>query len=91
MSIKILHLITKQKIFQAYVSCKHEDDKVICAERAGLIFVFNFHSNKSFTDYRLGVDAPGDYKVNFDIFLQHFDLFGYGVDLVFKISGYIIV
>lgn len=47
----------------AYVSAKHEGDKVIVAERAGLLFVFNFHPNKSFTDYRLGVDNAGDYKV----------------------------
>lgn len=59
-----LEQIKEKKKFQAYVSCKHEDDKIICAERAGLLFVFNFHSNKSFTDYRLGVDAPGDYKVS---------------------------
>lgn len=37
-----------------YVSCKHEDDKVIAFERAGLVFVFNFHNSKSFTDYRIG-------------------------------------
>lgn len=48
---------------QAYVSLKHEDDKVIAFERAGLVFVFNFHSHKSFTDYRVGVDVPGAYQV----------------------------
>lgn len=47
----------------AYVSCKHEDDKVIAAERNNLLFIFNFHCNKSFTDYRIGVDLPGKYKV----------------------------
>uniref|UniRef100_A0A182JHK2 1,4-alpha-glucan branching enzyme n=1 Tax=Anopheles atroparvus TaxID=41427 RepID=A0A182JHK2_ANOAO len=47
----------------AYVSCKHEDDKVIAFERNNLLFVFNFHSNKSFTDYRIGVDLPGKYRV----------------------------
>ncbi len=39
----------------AYVSCKHEDDKVIVFERAGLVFAFNFHTSKSFTDYRVGL------------------------------------
>ncbi|KAG6455083.1 1,4-alpha-glucan-branching enzyme [Manduca sexta] len=45
-----------------YVSCKHEGDKVIAFERAGLLFVFNFHPCQSFTDYRIGVNVPGNYK-----------------------------
>jgi len=48
---------------QAYVSLKNESDKVVVFERAGLLFIFNFHSHKSFTDYRVGVEVPGDYKV----------------------------
>lgn len=48
---------------QAHVSMKHESDKVIAFERAGLVFVFNFHSTKSFTDYRVGVDVAGTYSV----------------------------
>lgn len=51
---------------QAYVSWKHEDDKVIACERAGLLFVFNFHPSKSFTDYRVGVEKPGEYRIVFD-------------------------
>lgn len=47
----------------AFVSLKHEDDKVIAFERNNLIFVFNFHSTKSFTDYRIGIDQPGTYKI----------------------------
>jgi len=46
---------------QAYVSRKHEDDKVIVFERAGLIFVFNFNPSKSFTDYKIGVQVDGVY------------------------------
>ncbi|KAK9758580.1 Alpha amylase, C-terminal all-beta domain [Popillia japonica] len=46
-----------------YVSWKHEDDKVIAFERAGLVFVFNFHSFKSFNDYLVGVDVQGQYQV----------------------------
>lgn len=38
----------------AYVSWKHEGDKVIAFERGGVLFVFNFHPTKSFTDYRVG-------------------------------------
>lgn len=45
------------------MSLKHDDDKVIAYERAGLVFVFNFHSHKSFTDYRVGVDVAGVYQV----------------------------
>ncbi|KAI0796919.1 glycoside hydrolase superfamily [Abortiporus biennis] len=48
---------------QAYVSLKHEVDKVIVFERAGLLFVFNFHPTQSFTDYRVGVEVPGEYKI----------------------------
>ncbi|VDL80728.1 unnamed protein product [Nippostrongylus brasiliensis] len=47
----------------AYVSCKHEGDKMICFERAGVLFVFNFHTSKSFVDYKVGVEVPGVYKL----------------------------
>lgn len=46
-----------------YVSWKHEDDKVIVFERAGLVFAFNFHPSKSFTDYRLAVEVAGKYRI----------------------------
>lgn len=48
---------------QAHVSLKHEVDKVIVFERAGLLFVFNFHPTKSFSDYRIGVEEAGEYHV----------------------------
>jgi 1,4-alpha-glucan branching enzyme len=48
---------------QAWVSLKHEVDKVVVFERAGLLFVFNFHPTNSFTDYRVGIDAAGEYKI----------------------------
>ena len=48
---------------QAYVSLKNESDEVIVYERAGLLFVFNFHPTKSFTDYRVGVDEGGEYRI----------------------------
>lgn len=47
----------------AHVSMKHEGDKVIAFERAGLVCVFNFHASQSFTDYRVGVDIPGGCRV----------------------------
>jgi 1,4-alpha-glucan branching enzyme len=48
---------------QAYISLKHEGDKVIVFERAGLVFIFNFHPTNSFSDYRIGIDVPGTYRV----------------------------
>lgn len=32
-------------------------------ERAGLLFIFNFHPTASFTDYRVGIEEPGEYEV----------------------------
>ncbi|RYP81676.1 hypothetical protein DL769_001908 [Monosporascus sp. CRB-8-3] len=51
---------------QAYVSLKHEGDKVIVFERAGALFIFNFHPTNSYADYRIGVDVPGTYRVLLD-------------------------
>ena len=51
---------------QAYISLKHEGDRVIAFERAGLLFLFNLHPTKSYTDYRFGVGEPGKYKVVLD-------------------------
>jgi len=48
---------------QAWVSLKNEDDKIIVFERAGLLFIFNFPPTKSFTDYRVGVNVDGEYKI----------------------------
>jgi len=46
-----------------YVTWKHEDDKVVAFERCGLVFVLNFHNSKSFTDYKIGVEVAGSYKI----------------------------
>lgn len=48
---------------QAYISLKNESDKVIVFERAGLLWIFNFHPSQSFTDYRVGVEEAGTYRV----------------------------
>ncbi|KLO16363.1 glycoside hydrolase [Schizopora paradoxa] len=48
---------------QAYVSLKHDVDKVVVFERAGVLFVFNFHPTQSFSDYRVGVEEAGEYQV----------------------------
>eukprot|EP01134_Creolimax_fragrantissima_P000477 CFRG0477T1 len=49
---------------QAYVSLKHEVDKLIVFERAGCMFVFNFN-NISYTDYKLGCGLQGKMKIVF--------------------------
>ncbi|KAI2464292.1 carbohydrate-binding module family 48 [Annulohypoxylon bovei var. microspora] len=51
---------------QAYISLKNESDKVIVFERAGCVFIFNFHPTQSFADYRIGVDGAGTYKIVLD-------------------------
>lgn len=48
---------------QAYISLKHEGDKVIVFERGGVVFIFNFHPSSSFTDYRIGIEVPGTYRI----------------------------
>jgi len=48
---------------QAYISLKHEGDKIIVFERAGLLWVFNFHPTNSYTDYRVGIEQAGTYKI----------------------------
>lgn len=45
------------------MSLKHEDDKIIAFERGGLLFVFNFHPTKSFTDYKIGLNLSGLLKI----------------------------
>jgi 1,4-alpha-glucan branching enzyme len=48
---------------QAYISLKNQGDKVIVFERANLIWIFNFHPSKSFADYRIGIEKPGQYQI----------------------------
>ncbi|XP_034404328.1 1,4-alpha-glucan-branching enzyme [Cyclopterus lumpus] len=50
----------------AFVSAKHEEDKVIVFDRGHVVFIFNFHPSKSFQDYRVAVEAPGKYKIKLD-------------------------
>ncbi|KAH3668256.1 hypothetical protein OGAPHI_002010 [Ogataea philodendri] len=47
----------------AYVSLKNEADKVIVFERNNKLFLFNFNPTQSFTDYRVGVEREGTYKI----------------------------
>lgn len=50
---------------------EHNTDKMIIFERAGLIFAFNFHPVRSFSDYRFAVD-PGRYHIVLDSDAPHF-------------------
>ena len=64
---------------QAYVSLKNESDKVLVFERAGLLWVFNFHPEKSFADYRVGVEEAGTYQIVLDTDDPEFGGFGRNV------------
>ncbi|XP_062872486.1 1,4-alpha-glucan-branching enzyme isoform X3 [Trichomycterus rosablanca] len=50
----------------AFVSTKHQSDKVIVFERGNVIFVFNFHPTNSYSDYRVAVGPAGKYKIKLD-------------------------
>lgn len=49
-----------------YVSRKDEGDRIVIFERGNLVFVFNFHWNNSYFDYRVGCSEAGKYKVVLD-------------------------
>lgn len=44
---------------------EHNDDKILIFERGGLVWVFNFHPTRSFSDYRFPA-APGRYGIVLD-------------------------
>jgi 1,4-alpha-glucan branching enzyme len=50
---------------------EHNDDKVMAIERAGLLFVFNFHPLRSFSDYQISF-MPGKYQMIFSSDLLEF-------------------
>jgi 1,4-alpha-glucan branching enzyme len=54
---------------------EHGGDHVICFERTGLVFAFNFHPDRSFTDYRFYAPA-GTYRTVLDS--DAFDFGGHG-------------
>ncbi|OHT10755.1 1,4-alpha-glucan-branching enzyme [Tritrichomonas foetus] len=45
-----------------YITLKHEADKIIAFERGNMLWVFNFHTNKSFENYWVGVEWKGTYE-----------------------------
>jgi len=54
---------------------ENTNDKIIAFRRAGLLFAFNFHPTRSFTDYCFDA-PPGIYKMIFDSDSKEFG--GYG-------------
>ena len=42
-----------------YTSLKSDSDKMIVVERGDCVFVFNFHPNQSYSDYRVGAKHGG--------------------------------
>ena len=59
-----------------YVSLKHEDDKIVVFEKGDLLFVFNFHPNKSFENYKIGTKWGTKHKIVLDS--DEFRFFGKG-------------
>lgn len=55
--------------WDTYVSTKNEGDKVIVFDKGKLVWVFNFNSTKSFTDYRVGTPKIGKYVVELDVYI----------------------
>jgi 1,4-alpha-glucan branching enzyme len=41
----------------------HEDYKLMIYRRGPLVFVFNWHPTRSYTDFRIGVPDPRDYQM----------------------------
>ena len=73
---EMIRMIGKHNIYA--VPCNHvktdQADLIIAFERAGLLFVFNFHPNNSYTDYGLAVDAG---KYNTLLCSDHLDFGGF--------------
>ena len=51
-----------------YITLRDEGKQVIAFEKAGLLFVFNFHSNNSYSDYYIPVRNQGPYRCILSVF-----------------------
>jgi 1,4-alpha-glucan branching enzyme len=56
-----------------YVSLNNDEDKVIVYEKGDLLFIFNFHGNKSYSDYDIGTFWKSDHFILFDSDEERFD------------------
>ena len=54
----------------------HEDSRQLAYRRGPLVFVFNFHPTESYTNLRIPVPDPKDYKVILDTDEARFGGFG---------------
>ena len=62
-SLSVDHsLLESQEVHLIY---EHSDNKIIIFERAGLLFIFNFHPERSYSDYRFEA-SPGKYRMIFN-------------------------
>lgn len=62
---EMISLVRNENIFAEpfpYKFLSHEEDQVLAFKRKGLLFVFNFNPQRSFTDYGIPVD-PGSYRI----------------------------
>lgn len=46
-----------------YVTLSHEEDKLIAFEKGHLVYIFNFHPNNSYSDFRIGTFWKSDHFV----------------------------
>jgi 1,4-alpha-glucan branching enzyme len=49
-----------------FVTLNNEEDKVIVYERGELVYVFNFHTNNSYTDYLIGTHWRSPHFILFE-------------------------
>jgi 1,4-alpha-glucan branching enzyme len=54
----------------------HEDNKLLVYRRGPLVFAFNFHPTNSYTDLRIPVPDPTDYRIVLDSDEKSFEGFG---------------
>jgi 1,4-alpha-glucan branching enzyme len=54
----------------------HEENKLLVYRRGPLVFVFNFHPTASYTDLRIPVPDPRDYKLALNTDEKEFEGFG---------------
>lgn len=61
----MLNLETREKFLESdeiRIILKDNNSKIIAFERGNLLFIFNFHSTFSYSDFEVGVGMPGDYR-----------------------------
>jgi 1,4-alpha-glucan branching enzyme len=74
----MIGLAESDQLLQApwpYKHYEHVDDKLLVFERAGLVFIFNFHPSNSYADREVWI-GPGRYAVALDSDSREFGGFG---------------